>query len=192
MQAILICPQVSLCFSVRGKHTPDRWERLRAHRGPISPVCSEGLFITASRGEQYSAARQLHLLPFSLILSLSPLLKRSAPPDFPQCTTARLWSRDWLQRALQGFKAVATAYNVFSLPLFFICHVSESENKPDILVLGFFFFSFFLGITCGLWAGTGGGKMGRDRRQKPRCSLHLKDANTLRYQRMGLEWRILS
>lgn len=69
-----VCSQVYRCVCVfpSAANTLDRWKRLGAHRGPISPVCSEGLFITTSKRVQYSTARQLHLLPFSLIPSLTP------------------------------------------------------------------------------------------------------------------------
>lgn len=62
--------------------------RFGAHRGPISPACSEDLFITACKWEQYSTARQLHLLPFTLYLSLT--LSHSAalsPPETQQRAT---------------------------------------------------------------------------------------------------------
>ncbi len=114
------CVYTGLCV-----FPPDRWEREGS--GPAGDQfpqsAPEGLFITASRREQYSAARQLHLLPFSLILSLSSWNTTVRHTDFPQCTAARLRSRDWLRWALQGFKAVAAAWNVFPLPPFFICHV---------------------------------------------------------------------
>ena len=180
-----------VCASTCGQHTWQMRKRgLGAHQGPISPVCSKGLFITASRREQYSTARQLHLLPFSLILPLSSWNTTVRHLDFPQCTTARLWSRDWLLWALRGFKAVASLECVLSLSLYFssVMFLRVQINQM-FLVLGSLVFVLHVGSESFKLALKR--REGARRRQQHRKNLHLKDDNTLRMQQIELEWTIL-
>lgn len=136
------CVHRNVCVSLWVANTPDRWKRPGTLWGPISPACSEGLFITTNRREQYATARQLHLLPFSRSHS-PPLPPTPEPRRLPTVHRAtRLCSKDWLHWARQGFRAVAAAWTVFSLP-FLICHLSKSENKPHVLFL------VFISWNCG-------------------------------------------
>lgn len=83
---------------------------------------------------------------FSHSLSLSSWNTTVCHPDFPQCTTAK---PRLVAVCSPRFQSCRRSLECFPSPSIFHLSCSESENKPDILVLVFFFF-FFLGDAYGL------------------------------------------
>lgn len=143
------CVTTGLCVFPCVANTPDRRERGRLGGPPgtnFPSLLRKACSLLRAGGNNTPQCAKLHLLPFSLILSHSSWNTTVRHTDFPQCTAARLRSRDWLRWALQGFKAVAAAWNVFSLPPFFICHVLRAKINQT---------SWFLVFPgCCMWAPT--------------------------------------
>ena len=137
----------------------------------------------------------LHSPPtsFPAIFSHSPpfLLKHnSAPPRLPTVHHCAPVKPRLVAVGSPRFQSCRRCLECFlSPPLFFICHVLRAKINQTS------WFLVFLGVACGLptvssrrW--RGGSQ--RDKRQKQRYSLRLRDANTLRWQQIELELPILS
>lgn len=163
-QAVLLHVRPKVC----GEHT---WQRRRRRRrlgalqGPISPVCSEGLFITASRREQYSAARQLHLLPFSYILALSLSLKHnSAPhwlPTVHHCTPVK---PRLVAVGSPRFQSCRRCLECFSLSLYFSSVMFWEQKIHQTSWFFSVFFFFFLSSL--LHVGSNSFKLAAERRER--------------------------
>lgn len=101
----VVGPQVcvcSSCFHMCWTHLTDEREEARSPTGdqflqPVPKTCS---LLPASENNTPQPANFIccHLLSlsFSFCRSLSTWNTTARHPDFPQCTTARLRSRDWL------------------------------------------------------------------------------------------------
>lgn len=113
-QSSLVCVHRYVCVSMCGEHP---WQmRKRRLQDPLGtnfpslfwgPVhyCEQEGTILHSRPTSFAA-----IYSYSLSLSLSPPeTQHCATPTSHSAPLHRLWSRDWLQWALQGFKAVAAA-----------------------------------------------------------------------------------
>lgn len=199
-QSSLVCVHRYVCVSMCGEHP---WQmRKRRLQDPLGtnfpslfwgPVhyCEQEGTILHSRPTSFAA-----IYSYSLSLSLSSWNTTLCHPDFPQCTTAPPVKPRLVAVGSPRFQSCRRRLECFlSLPSIF----------PSVMFwewkytrhLGFSFFFFF--PRCCMWGSDSfklalkrRGESERDKRQKQRCRLQLKDANTPGWEQMELELNIQS